>query len=135
MPTRSHCDPKHHPDLVPALPCLKLQFRDLFPNEAPVADRQISKRKRAAEFSVSGGPTVLDPSPSKDHPDPPPVVVTPPSTTAALVQSHMGPPVGDTRESGLSPSIAAYCRRVAAVIAPVEDNDNLIEGPLSDLLL
>ncbi|KAK1581039.1 hypothetical protein Q3G72_002468 [Acer saccharum] len=127
-----NADPKHHPDPFHALPCLKLQFRDLFPNEAPVADRHISKRKRAAELTVSGGPTVPDPSPSKDHPDPPPVVVTPPSATAALDPSHMGPLVGDTRESRLSPSIAAYCCRIAEVIAPVEDN--LIEGPLSDLL-
>ncbi|KAK2639374.1 hypothetical protein Ddye_027169 [Dipteronia dyeriana] len=127
-----NADPKHHPDPVPALSCLKLQFRDLFPKAAPVADRHISKRKRAAELSVSGDPTVPDPSPSKEHPDPPPVVVTTPSATAALVPSHMGPLVGDRRESGLSPSIAAYCCRVAEVIAPVQDN--LIGGTLSDLL-
>ncbi|KAK2639343.1 hypothetical protein Ddye_027138 [Dipteronia dyeriana] len=52
--------------------------------------------------------------------------------TAAHVASHLGPPVGHRQESGLTSSIAGYCRRVVEVIVPEEDD--LIKGPLPDLL-
>ncbi|KAK2639331.1 hypothetical protein Ddye_027126 [Dipteronia dyeriana] len=62
---------------VPAPLFPNQRYRGLLRNEAPVTGRYISKREQAAiPLSVSGAPSVPDPSLSKE-PDPPVVVIPP----------------------------------------------------------
>ncbi|TXG67298.1 hypothetical protein EZV62_008573 [Acer yangbiense] len=96
-PDYSYPQTNHHHVPVPAPPLPNQRYRGLLQNEAPVAGRYISKRERAAApLSVSGAPTVPDPSPIKD-PDPPDVVT---------------PPVqGSILDSGLPRDILSLLRR------------------------